>query len=113
MLVYKIRRCTDGMFSQGGSWPRFSKTGKIWKQRGHLTSHLGQVSRGNRAYVGCEIVTYELTEVEMGETQSIGQWLGEIEERKRKEKEERQLRREEHQREERRKHFEELKKEFE
>ena len=68
-IVYKIRRA-DGMFSMGGSDPKFNKTGKIWKQRGHLTSHLTCVAdhgwKGSKPYDDCQVVTYELTETAVG-----------------------------------------------
>lgn len=88
-IIYKIRRA-DGMFSMGGSTPSFNKTGKIWKQKGHLTSHLSQLWNGNgmynqhqpHVYSDCEIVTYELTEMPIGPTQSIEQYLHNIERKK-------------------------------
>ena len=42
--VYKIRRKTDGLFSSGGTDPSFSKKGKIWNARGHVTSHISQLT---------------------------------------------------------------------
>ncbi|HNC56680.1 MAG TPA: hypothetical protein PLP33_14630 [Leptospiraceae bacterium] len=62
MLVYKIRRKSDGLFSQGGNWPDFSKLGKIWKTKGHLTNHLKQVRHSD--YEDCEIVPYAIVEIE-------------------------------------------------
>jgi hypothetical protein len=44
-IVFKIRR-SDGLFSMGGANPNFNKVGKIWKQKGHLTSHLTCVADG-------------------------------------------------------------------
>jgi len=114
-IVYKIRRKSDGLFSMGGSNPHFNKTGKIWKQKGHLTNHLNQMWNDNikvRYSRECEIVLYEIIEKEIGEM-TIGQYLNEREDRLRKEKEERQSRIDAFNKEKRREEYEKLKKEFE
>ena len=72
MKVYKIRN-QDGLFSSGGTWPRFTKKGKIWKARGHLTNHLNQVHQGRVAHYydqGAHIVEYEVIEI-VNEVSSI------------------------------------------
>lgn len=38
--VYKIRKKSDGLFSTGGSRPRFTKKGKVWASIGHIRNHL-------------------------------------------------------------------------
>lgn len=38
--VYMIRRKTDGLFSTGGSYPEFTKNGKVWNTLGALKNHL-------------------------------------------------------------------------
>ena len=38
--AYMIRRMSDGLFSTGGASPRFTKTGKIWKNLNNLHNHL-------------------------------------------------------------------------
>lgn len=55
---YKIKRRSDDLFSTGGSFPRFTKKGKIWRTLGHLRSHLNSVGvrRGYQVYDDCEIV---------------------------------------------------------
>jgi len=117
-IVYKIRR-EDGLFSMGGSTPSFNKTGKIWKQKGHLTSHFSQLWRGtgsfnrDHVYKDCEIVPYELSEVQAGPGFTIFEYL---EERKRKKDEADQARKERQEawnKEQRRKEYESLKQEFE
>ncbi len=67
--IFKIRRKSDGLFSNGGTSPSFTKKGKIWSTRGGLTNHfhlLASYSRGRREakefYADCEVVTFELTE---------------------------------------------------
>jgi hypothetical protein len=39
---YKIRNRLTGEYSRGGSWPSFTKKGKIWSTKGGLTNHVGQ-----------------------------------------------------------------------
>ena len=110
--VYKIRRKTDGLFSMGGSMPRFNKTGKIWKQRGHLTNHLNQLwNGGGNRYNDCEIVVCELVETHTGSI-TLQEWLQEIEDRKNREILSSVLHKQKVQKEERRKQFLELQKEF-
>ena len=61
-LVYKIRRATDGLFSTGGTVPSFNKKGKTWSHRGHVSSHLSQLSdkQKSHSYKDCEVVAYEI-----------------------------------------------------
>lgn len=69
--VYKIRRKIDGLFSTGGTSPDFSDKGKVWKARGHISSHMKQVGSyyssktKNDYYRDCEVVTYEVVETEV------------------------------------------------
>jgi len=124
-IVFKIRRTTDGLFSMGGMCPGFNKTGKIWKQKGHLTNHLGQVDNRrhhrplhpnqglSRVYDDCEIVPYELVETPAGPGVTISAYLAEIEQRKQDREEAFNKRHEKWKEEQRRKQYEELKKEFE
>ena len=124
-IVYKIRRRSDGLFSGGGSMPHFSKKGKIWKQRGHLTSHLNQLWHGGitnwnythphqtHIYEDCEIVPYEIIEKPLDTTQTIMDYIEEREEEQRQKELEYQRRREETAKEARREEYERLKEEFE
>ncbi len=57
--VFKIKRMSDGLFSTGGGFPTFTKRGKVWRMRGHVTSHLNQVRKN--VYDGCHIIEYEMT----------------------------------------------------
>lgn len=67
-IFYKIRRKTDGLFSTGGSAPTFTKKGKVWNQRGHVSSHLNCVGSRDKTindyYADCELVMMEYVEVE-------------------------------------------------
>lgn len=71
--IYKIRHKKTGRFSTGGSNPRFTEDGKIFK-KGALTRHLQVISgrefnarflRRN-PYEDCEVVTFELRLEEVG-----------------------------------------------
>jgi hypothetical protein len=79
--VYKIRRISDGLFSSGGTWPLWRINGKVWAHIRFLRAHLTLVGDGltyvpkekravhrkenlQRAYGGCEIVTYAVTTLE-------------------------------------------------
>lgn len=57
-IFYKIRRRSDGLFSNGGTSPRFTNKGKIWKTIGYIKSHLKNVGLGRAAeiYKDCEII---------------------------------------------------------
>lgn len=98
-IVFKIQRESDGLYSNGGSTPGFTKVGKIWKQKGHLTSHLGQLhDRGlgnyryrypdgpmpRHIYDGCKILAFELVEIPVGPAVTVAAYLQEIQERKQK-----------------------------
>lgn len=62
--MYKIINPDTGLFSTGGMTPSWSKTGKIWSHRGHVTSHLSQFSERDKQtyYSNCKVVEYELVE---------------------------------------------------
>lgn len=65
---YKIQRKSDGLFSCGGTQPKFTKFGKIWRSMGQLKNHLSLVGCYkiplSKVYDDCELVTLELHEVE-------------------------------------------------
>jgi hypothetical protein len=63
MPFFKIRNKTTGLFSTGGESPGFRKAGKVWTNRGGVTSHLGLVARIGQVYADCEIVEFEMVEV--------------------------------------------------
>lgn len=110
MIVHKIRRKTDGLFSTGGAFPSFNNRGKIWRQRGHLTNHLNQVGRRN-IYENCEIVSFELVETEV-DTKPVKEYLDERAAKKEQERQEQLARREAGLREERFKQYIQLQQEF-
>jgi hypothetical protein len=58
--VFKIRRKSDGLFSTGGYSPRFSKQGKVWSLRNHVSSHLSQFGKKLwDTYFDCEVIEFE------------------------------------------------------
>jgi len=119
-IVYKIQRESDGLFSAGGSTPRFTKVGKLWRMKGHLTSHLTQLHNGNgcwhaggpHVYAGCKILQFELIEIPAGPEMTVGEYLAAIHERKEVKEQKQMERRIEIERETRKQQYEKLRKEF-
>lgn len=74
MRVYRIQRRSDGKFSTGGSYPRFTTKGKSWQQLGHVKAHLRQATTHN--YQDCDLVAFEVTETEVERT-PFGKYLWE------------------------------------
>lgn len=69
--VYKIRRRSDGLFSTGGTRPRWTTLGKVWSGRGHLKNHLRLAQTHKFAstlYVDCEVVEFAVTQPEINTT---------------------------------------------
>ena len=72
MNIYKIRRKSDGLFSEGGAggpWVGFSKIGKSWHHLRHVVAHLktariaSEYHKMPNPYLGtCDIVEFELVE---------------------------------------------------
>lgn len=61
--LYMIRDPNTGLFSTGGSTPKWNTAGKVWKRRGDLSSHFTNLdSAGRRAYreAKAEVVTMEM-----------------------------------------------------
>ena len=73
MKVYKIRRISDGLYSEagsGGPWLKFSKIGKTWNYKRHAIMHLKSTEKMCKffnkpsPYKGTsEIVEFDLVEV--------------------------------------------------
>ena len=79
--LFKIMRVPDGLFSTGGACPRFTKKGKNWRQRGHITSHMNQLSSPAKIYADCRIVEYELTMTEI-DSMAVSSYVELIRQRK-------------------------------
>lgn len=67
-IIFQIRSRKTGLYSKGGSFPSFSKKGKVWTAKGHLSLHFTQLgSAGEKAYrdLDCEVVQYVLSQTEV------------------------------------------------
>jgi hypothetical protein len=106
--VYKIRDKETGLFSKGGSHPRWSAKGKTWQSKGALSGHLALAN--GRFYEEAEIV--EIQCVESGII-SLGDWRAVVAERRSKRIRAAAYRRECYIIEQRRKQYLTLKEEFE
>lgn len=81
--IYKIRHKKTGLFSGGGSCPRWAKKGKAWSSIAYVKSHLACVDqprypmfRGGHPYADAEIVTFEMVVVD---TRDVAALLDEVE----------------------------------
>lgn len=69
-FIYKIQT-PDGLYSTGGERPRFTNKGKVWRARGHVTSHLRIA--GDRYPPGTLVVRFRVVE-EADQTVGVGDW---------------------------------------
>ena len=82
--IYKIRRKSDGLFSSGGSCPQFTKKGKNWSGLGPIKLHMHQLLdiygkiRDREVYKDCEVIKYEMVEIESDYRQSVDSFMDEI-----------------------------------
>lgn len=114
IVVFKIRSKTTGLFSTGGSYPRWSKKGKTWNMRGHVSSHLsGLCGTGRMVYrqADAEVVECVIREENIG-TVPVSEWLADVERRKAEKESSRQAASEDHQRQQRLAEYKRLQKEF-
>lgn len=67
MKVYKIRDKETGLFSTGGTYPRFTNKGKSWSGMDALKNHINQFKgRESRwRYDNCEVIEMVLVESEL------------------------------------------------
>lgn len=117
-LVYKIRRESDGKFSQGGRNPGFAKIGKTWKTEGDLLMHFYMILGNGKStsfpnpYEGCNVIAYEMVQNVIA-TDSAESWLETASKRIETRKKEVDESHRKFMEEIRRKKYEELKAEFE
>lgn len=83
VVFYKIRRNSDGLFSNGGMRPSFNKSGKVWHNKGALSNHLGLVMQMGKVYADCEIVQLEMVPTD---TINITEYVAGIADRREKRK---------------------------
>ena len=65
--MYRIRDRETGKFSTGGACPKWTKHGKVWKNKTVLVAHLNMLRDSYRRYYDptrYEVVEYELVEGE-------------------------------------------------
>ncbi len=113
--AWKVRRRSDGLFSTGGRWVRFNEKGKIWYNRGGLTSHVNCVvfdSFSNEQYFDCEVVEYEVLHNAVGKM-TVAEYVEDRIAAKEERENEKESRLEAARKEKRRKQWLELKDEFE
>ncbi len=74
--IFKIRRISDSLFSAGGPFPTFDKSGKIWKSIGAVKCHIKLVRSyySRIRYDNTEVIEYMPVEVN---TVSMEQFLPE------------------------------------
>ena len=72
MKAYRIRHRATGLYSHGGSWPRWTRTGKTWASAGALKRHLGQV-QNPAVYAGADVVEVERVET-VTDTTPVRNW---------------------------------------
>lgn len=113
MIIYKVRRKTDGLFSMGGTTPSFGKKGKSWQHKGYLTRHLQELYQASKKMYlrDCEIVQYELTEVELDPI-DIVDYIKEVSDNKAKKQADAKRKMKDYQKAIRKQEFEKLKLEF-
>lgn len=80
--VYMIVN-SQGLYSTGGSYPRFLAKGKTWKNRAAIGSHLAQ---SNEYPAGCTIISIRMTP-EIVATESVSSRMAAIHEAKNKRRE--------------------------
>ncbi|RWZ87300.1 MAG: hypothetical protein EO766_12305 [Hydrotalea sp. AMD] len=112
--IYKIRSATTGLYSSGGNSPKFTKTGKVWRARNHLTCHLNQLDRhGRHTYEqnNAYIETIEIQEV-VASTESVSDYIKERDRIRQEHERQLQQAREEADRKRRKEQYDKLHKEF-
>lgn len=114
IIVFKIRSKTTGLFSTGGGTPGWSKKGKTWNMRGHVSSHLaGLYSGGKKIYDvhQAEVVECVIREENVGVV-PVSEWLADVERRKADKENARKNAAEDRQRQQRYAEYQRLQKEF-
>lgn len=66
MKLYKLRDMSTGLYSTGGYYPRWTKSGKVWHTIGTLKTHLKNIVRYSKAPVSplWEVVELHIVESE-------------------------------------------------
>jgi len=59
-MVYKIRRKSDGLYSIGGTNPKFDPIGKYWNTELYVKNHIRGIE--SKIYDDCELVGVEVSQ---------------------------------------------------
>lgn len=112
---YRIKDTKTGLYSKGGTYPTWSKNGKVWKRRADLSSHFAIVRDARRnPYASPDIVIEEITITEsVTNTYPVADQIDELNQRRDKREAALERAREQYKLEQRRKEYERLRKEFE
>jgi hypothetical protein len=110
--VYKIRHKQTGLYSSGGSTPRWNARGKTWTSRGPLNAHLGLVM--DTEWRRADMKNWEIVELEVREigVYTVDNAIVDIQHKRIKRKEAQNRAIEKYQREEKERQFEKLKREL-
>ncbi len=112
MIIYRIRNKETGLYSLGGSYPSFSKKGKIWKSKANLTNHFSHVNKSYYIrYNNCEIISFEVSEIENGK-EDVSIYLQKIRDKEELRMKQQKERQEVIQKQQRKEQWEKLNKEF-
>lgn len=114
ITVFKIRSKTTGLFSTGGQSPGWSKKGKTWNMRGHISTHLvGLYTTGRAEYRkhDAEVIECIIREENVA-TVPVSEWIADVERRKADKENARKNAAEDRQRQQRYAEYQRLQKEF-
>ena len=90
MEIYKIKNMKTGLYSRGGFYPTYSKSGKIWKRKCDLSNHL-TLAADTESYKDCVIEVLRVEEVPV-EYLTIEEYYMPVQERREKADAARELR---------------------
>lgn len=65
--LYKIRHRETGLYSTGGQWPSWTRSGKTWTTLGTLRSHLAQHLGDKRHRRATDMSQWQVVEIEVRE----------------------------------------------
>lgn len=60
MKLYRIKNVSTGLYSLGGGFPKWNKTGKVWKNIGQLKNHFNLYREIQAKYKHCKESKIEL-----------------------------------------------------
>ena len=65
-VIYKIRNKVTGLWSKGGSYPRWGNPGKTWLTIGQLRTHITSVINSGYSvnFSEWEVISYQVTELD-------------------------------------------------